>query len=92
MLNGGWGGGEVGDFEKNSCKRLSEEKNVFTTNEIENISYTAASKKKKCSKAISSFQGGGRGALQNPSKTANILPLLPLNSGLGDASECAMLC
>ena len=31
-----------------------------------------------------------RGTLQNPSKTATILPLLPLNSGVGYASECAM--
>ena len=31
-----------------------------------------------------------RGTLQNPSKTATILPLLPLNSGVGYASECVM--
>ena len=49
-------------------------------------SCTAASKKKNVAKLFHH----SRGTLQNPSKTATILPLLPLNSGVGYASECAM--
>ena len=41
-------------------------------------------------KMLQSWFHHSRGTLQNPSKTATILPLLPLNSGVGYASECAM--
>jgi len=79
--------GGVDDFEKKFPASPCQKKNIAcSTNEIEKNSCTAASKKKNVAKLFHHF----RGTLQNPSKTATILPLLPLNSGVGYASECAM--
>ena len=75
------------DFEKKfPASPCRKKKIACSTNEIEKNSCTAASKKKNVAKLFHH----PRGTLQNPSKTATILPLLPLNSGVGYASECAM--
>ena len=77
-----------GLFRKNiCCKRLSEEKNCMQHkwNRKKN-SCTAASKKKDM---VAKLFHHSRVALQNSIKTVTILPLLPLNSAFGDASECA---
>ena len=75
------------DFEKKiPASPCRKKKIACSTNEIEKNSCTAASKKKNVAKLFHH----SRGTLQNPSKTATILPLLPLNSGAGYASECAM--
>ena len=73
--------------KKNFLQALVGRKKIAcSTNEIEKNSCTATSKKKNVAKLFHH----SRGTLQNPSKTATILPLLPLNSGVGYASECAM--
>ena len=75
------------DFEKKFPASPCQKKKIAcSTNEIEKKFLHCCKQEKKCCKAISSFQGD----LQNPSKTATILPLLPLNSGVSYASECAM--
>ena len=79
--------GGVDDFEKKfPASPCQKKKNACSTNEIEKNPCTAASKKKNVAKLFHH----SRGTLQNPSKTATILPLLPLNSGVGYASECVM--
>ena len=76
------------DFEKKfPASPCRKKKIACSTNEIEKNSCTAASKKKK---NVAKLFHHSRGTLQNPSKTATILPLLPLNSGVGYTSECAM--
>ena len=73
--------------KKKFLQALGRKKKIAcSTNEKEKNSCTAASKKKNVAKLFHH----SRGTLQNPSKTATILPLLPLNSGVGYASECAM--
>ena len=80
--------GGCGWFRKNiSCKPLSEEKNCMQHkwNRKKILALLQARKKN-----VAKLFHHSRGTLQNPSKTATILPLLPLNSGVGYASECAM--
>ena len=78
------------DFEKNFLQAPCRTKKIAcSTNEIEKkiLALLQATKKKK---NVAKLFHHSRGTLQNPSKTATILPLLPLNSGVGYASECAM--
>jgi len=71
--------------KKNFLQALFGRKKLHAA-QMKKNSCTAASKKKNVAKLFHH----SRGTLQNPSKTAAILPLLPLNSGVGYASECAM--
>ena len=81
------GGGGGWFRKKNSCKPLSEEKNCMQHkwNRKKILALLQARKKN-----VAKLFHHSRGTLQNPSQTATILPLLPLNSGVGYASECAM--
>ena len=75
------------DFEKKfPASPCLKKKIACSTNEIEKILALLQARKKDVAKLFHH----SRGTLQNPSKTATILPLLPLNSGVGYASECAM--
>ena len=75
------------DFEKKfPASPCRKKKIACSTNEIEKILALLQARKKNVAKLFHH----SRGTLQNPSKTATILPLLPLNSGVGYASECAM--
>ena len=74
----------MGDFEKKiSCKRLSEEKIAWRANVIEKNSCTAVRKKKNVAKL---FHHSG-GLYKSQQNCNHSLPLLPLNSGFGDAAE-----
>ena len=76
------------DFEKKFPASLCrKEKIACSTNEIEKKILALLQARKK---NVAKLFHHSRGALQNPSKTATILPLLPLNSGVGYASECVM--
>ena len=75
------------DFEKKFQSVCQKKKIACSTNEIE-IKFLHCCKQEK--KNVANLFHHSRGTLQNPSKTATILPLLPLNSGIGYASECAM--
>ena len=76
------------DFEKKFPASPCRKKKIAgSTNEIaKKILALLQARKKNVGKLFHH----SRGTLQNPSKTATILPLLPLNSGVGYASECAM--
>ena len=76
------------DFEKKFPASPCQKKKIAcSTNEIE-IKFLHCCKQEK--KNVAKLFHHSRGTLQNPSKTATILPLLSLNSGIGYASECAM--
>ena len=76
------------DFEKKfPASPCRKKKIACSTNEIEKKFLHCCKQEKKI---LQSYFHHSRGTLQNPSKTATILPLLPLNSGVGYASECAM--
>ena len=77
----------MADFEKKFPASPCQKKKIAcSTNEIEKILALLQARKKNVAKLFHH----SRETLQNPSKTATILPLLPLNSGVGYASECAM--
>ena len=76
------------DFEKKFPASPCRKKKIArSTSDIEK-KFLHCSKQEK--KNVAKLFHHSRGTLQNPSKTATILPLLPLNSGVGYASECAM--
>jgi len=78
----------VDDFEKKFPASPCQKKKIAcSTNEIEKKFLNCCKQEKK---NVAKLFHHSRGTLQNPSKTATILPLLPLNSGVGYASECAM--
>ena len=79
------------DFQKKVPASPCQKKKIAcSTNEIE-IKFLHCCKQEK--KMLQSYFISPGGLYKNnPSKTATltILPLLPLNSGVGYASECAM--